>query len=58
MRKGRLWVGLFPLDQIDDPEKRRLFQLPLPCTVLYNPDNPRLNVLTDIDIKNAKLAVN
>ena len=55
--KGRLWAGLFPVSQLP-PEQQAIFQLPLGCTVRYNPDNPRLNVLESIDISNAKKAIN
>ncbi len=53
--KGRLWAGLFPVQNLPI-EQQPIFQLPLPCTVRYNPDNPRLNVLDSIDITNAKKA--
>ena len=53
--KGRLWAGLFPVQNLPT-EQQPVFQLPLECTVRYNPDNPRLNVLDSIDISNAKKA--
>ena len=56
LTKERLWAGLYPLDMLP-AEQQKLYQLPLPCTVQYNPDNPRLNVLVSIDVSKAKLAV-
>ncbi|MBO4350349.1 MAG: serine/threonine protein kinase [Proteobacteria bacterium] len=54
--KGRLWAGLYPVQNLPS-DQQELFQLPIPCQVQYNPDNPRLNVLLSIDISKAKKAI-
>jgi hypothetical protein len=51
-KKDVFTSGLYPVDGLDAVFQNLTNQdFPLPCTVSYNPSNPRYNVLLSIDLK-------
>lgn len=48
--KSRAFVGLFPFEQLPDVQQNRKLTPPFPCTVAYEPSNPRICIIHSIDI--------